>query len=70
MKRMTLERLMRGMNQTQLARNSFLSNRTINSYETGKRLPTRNSIQQVADALGWTGNPTKLLEDLKRGDTV
>jgi transcriptional regulator with XRE-family HTH domain len=46
-------RIVRGMNQEELARASGLRGGTISDYERGKIVPGLNTVQRILDAMGY-----------------
>lgn len=50
--------------QSELARRSGLAAPTVSQIESGRLRPYPIQLEKLAAALGWTGDPAALLEDV------
>ncbi len=52
------------MNKRQLGANSNLHPSRISVIENGRAIPYDVELARLAEALGWTGDPSALLEEI------
>lgn len=67
MKVMTREREARRWSRAELGRQSRLHPSRVGQAENGRALLYDVEMQRIAAALGWTGDPAALLEDVGDG---
>ena len=58
------ERIARGMSQSKLARLADINQASMCRIEHGKEPAYPNRGKRIADALGWTGDPMELFEEV------
>lgn len=61
----TRERRRLGLSQNSLARRALLHPTTVSLVESGRFRPGQDQLARLANALGWSGEPAALLEDLE-----
>ena len=64
MLRLTQERERLGMSQAKLARLAEINASSLSRIEGGKELAYPHRGKRIADALGWTGDPMELFEEV------
>lgn len=65
MKRAKQERTRLGLSGLEVARRAKLAPGTLSQIESGRFIPYEKQLVRLADALGWTGIPEALLEDVQ-----
>ena len=60
--------LEREESQLQLSYKAQVSPSDVSRYMSGERKPYPNHAQRIADALGWTGEPKELFEEVVKND--
>lgn len=68
MKRVVLERRKLGLSQAKLARVADVNQSCMSRIENGKEPPYPIRGKRIADALGWTGDPAELFEEVPSDD--
>ena len=63
--RAQIERL--GFSQSELARRAGMHPSTVNLIVRGRMVPYESQLAKIAAALGWTGDPTDLLDEVDDG---
>jgi len=66
MLRLTQERKRLGMSQAKLARLAEINASSLSRIEGGKELAYPHRGKRIAEALGWTGDPMELFEEVDR----
>lgn len=64
-KRLRAERQRLGLSGLELSRRSRVAPAVISQAELGRLIPYPVQLGRLAEALGWTGDPEELLEDLE-----
>lgn len=64
MKRAKYERLRLGLSGLETARRAKLPPGTLSQIESGRFIPYHKQLDRLAEALGWTGKPDALLEEV------
>lgn len=64
MKRAKQERLRLGLSGLETARRAKLAPATLSQIESGRFVPYDKQLARLAEALGWTGRPEALLEEV------
>lgn len=65
MRRCKLERLMRDMKQMELSRITGMHPTSISAIENGRLRPYPGQVDKIVAALGWTGDPAELFEEVE-----
>ena len=68
LKRLRYEREARGWSRAELARRAWVVHSDYGQFETGRRIPYPKQLERIAKALGWTGAPEALLEEVDGHD--
>lgn len=66
MKTLQKVRLERGMSRSRLSVLSGVNVTSLYEFETGKRRPYPKAARELADALGWAGDPAELFAEVDR----
>jgi len=64
LKTITRERESRGWSRAELSRRANMNAATIGQLEAGRLVPYAVQLEKIAAALGWSGDPHALLEDV------
>lgn len=67
-KRITIVRNEKGLSQSALARKAGVNQTSLCRIEKGKEPPYPLRAQRIADALGWSGDPSELFEDVSEDE--
>ena len=70
MKRLRIEREARGLSRVELSRKAGMSEVTYGKVELGTMPPYPKYRAAIAEALGWTGDPMELFEDVEDGGRI
>ena len=68
MLRIEFERKRKGISQAKLARLADVNASSMNRIERGKEPAYPRRGQKIADALGWTGDPMELFEEVSEDE--
>ena len=68
MKRVAIKRRKQGLSQSKLAQKAGVNQASMNRIERGKEPAYPFRAQRIADALGWSGDPMILFEDVEEED--
>ena len=60
------ERDKHGWSQAELARRAGMHSSTVSQIENARMLPYPTQLAKLAAALGWTGEPAALLDEVDR----
>ena len=64
MKKVTKLRKERGLSRSRLSVISGVNATSIFEFESGRRRPYPKAARELASALGWTGDPKELFEEV------
>lgn len=70
MKRLALERHLKGLTLRDTSLRSGIAAQHISRIENGRNIPLPSTLKSLAEAVRWNGEPKDLLRDIKRGDVV
>jgi transcriptional regulator with XRE-family HTH domain len=67
-RRVVLERWKKGLSQAALAREIGCNASSMSRIESGKEPPYPLRSKRIAEALGWTGDPSELFEEAEEDE--